>query len=96
MDEARQLIRSAGMELTMDELKQVVGGENGRFWRSLIRTETITQSIICVGCRMPCGVDVTTAFFDDGTQEMSVSAPGYGDCCPICGCPVSKSYNEAN
>lgn len=91
-----QQINNPRKKLTTDEAAKVVSGENGRFRRSVIRTESIIQSIICEGCSMPCTVDVTTAFFDDGTQETSVSTPGCGDCCPNCGCPVSESYHAAN
>ncbi len=96
-DEAKQLIRSAGMELTMDELEKVVGGENGLFRPStILRTESVSQSILCSGCYMPCMVTVTTTFFDNGTQKSSVQTQGGGDCCPNCGCVISSTYNAAN
>ena len=46
-EEARRLIRNAGMELSMDELKQVAGGEIGPYRSSsILRTESVIQSIL--------------------------------------------------
>ena len=96
-DEARQLIRSAGMELTLEELEQVAGGENSPFRPpATISTESLCKSINCSGCGMPCVVTVTTTFFANGTQKSSVQTQGGGDCCPNCGCVIPATYNEAN
>ena len=96
-DEARRLIRNAGMELSMDELEQLAGGENALFRpSSILRTESASQSILCTGCFMPCMVTVTTTFFDNGTQKTSVQAQGGGDCCPNCGCASSSTCHQAN
>ena len=96
-DEARQLIRNAGMELTMKELTQVSGGDNRLFMPSaILRTESVSQSILCSGCCMPCMVTVTTTFFANGTQKTSVQTQGGGGCCPHCGRSISSAYSEAN